>query len=292
VKYAWMTAHKEEFSVRAMCRALRVSRAAYYGFIERQPRIEAKRAPMDAALKELAEGRYTRFYGTPRATQVLRSQGFVVGRKGVAAARKRLGLTAKSRQSYRRTTDSRHTLPVAENRLARRFTPGRAAPKAWVGDISYLSMPGGFVYLATVLCLVTRRLVGYAVAQHMRTELVQEALQMAFTHTADAPDLWHSDRGSQYASELFGETLKARSIEASMSRKGDCWDNAVAESFFATFKRECGTHFACLDDAKRQVFDFYLFYNRERLHSSLGYLSPDCYALTLTSPAEAQALAP
>lgn len=281
MKYAWVTAHRSAYSVRGMCRALRISRAAYYDGCARRSRIEARRAPLETALRRLAEGRYTRFYGTPRATEALKAQGFRVGHKAVAAARRRLGLSAATRRSLRRTTDSRHDLAVADNHLARRFEPGNTAVKAWMGDITYLTTPQGFVYLATVLCLTTRQLLGYAVATHMRTELVLQALHMAFMHTGRAPEMWHSDRGSQYASDLFGETLQARRIEASMSRKGNCWDNAVSESFFATFKRECGTHFADLNDAKKNTFDFYLFYNHERLHQSLGFATPQSYAQSL-----------
>ena len=234
-------------------------------------------------LLELAEGRLTASWGTPFCTTELRRRGFMVTRKRVAARRRALGLVAKKRRSFRKTTDSNHGQPVAEDRLQRCFAPGPEALDAWLGDITYLTTHSGFVYLATVLCLKTRRLLGYAVASHMRTELVMEAMSMARTQTGHCPAIWHSDRGAQYAADIFGPYLKAHGIAQSMSRKGDCWDNAVAESFFATFKNACadvcgGTHFANLDDAKRHVWDFYNHYNRHRPHSSLGYLTPCSYA--------------
>jgi len=214
-------------------------------------------------------------------TAELRERGFEAGRTKVARIMRELGIGVRPKRGYRKTTDSGHKLPVADNLLARDFAPGPKGKRAWVGDITYLHSPGGFLYLATVLDVRSRRLLGYALATHMETSLVLEALRMALCHEGSAPELWHSDRGSQYASGDYKRELDHRGITLSMSAKGDCFDNAVAESFFATFKREVADTFANLRDAQREVFDFYLFYNRVRMHSSLGYLCPADYAAGL-----------
>ena len=214
-------------------------------------------------------------------TAELRALGFEAGRKKVARIMRELGICVRPKRSFRKTTDSGHRLPVAENLLVRDFAPGPEGKRAWVGDITYLHSPGGFLYLATVLDVRSRRLLGYALATHMETSLVLDALRMALCHEGRAPELWHSDRGAQYASRDYKRELKNRGITLSMSAKGDCFDNAVAESFFATFKREVADTFANLRDAEREVFDFYLFYNRVRKHSSLGFLCPADYAAGL-----------
>lgn len=225
--------------------------------------------------------RYTRHYGSPRMAAERKERGFAVGRKRVARLMRELGICIRPQRKGCKTTDSRHPFAVSNNQFARDFAPGPRDQRAWVGDITYLQSPKGFLYLATVLDVSSRRLLGYALAIHMQSSLVLEALQMALCHEGTAPELWHSDRGSQYASGDYRKALSDRGITLRMSAKGDCYDNAVAERFFATFKREVADTFASLRDAEREVFDFDLFCNRVRKHSSLGYLCPADYAAGL-----------
>jgi len=187
------------------------------------------------------------------------------------------GIKAVQRKRFTRTTDSKHELGVVPNELRRDFSVGQVNQK-WTGDITYLRTLSGFVYLAAIIDLGTRKWVGYAVASHMRTSLCLEALEMALRHEGRAPRLKHTDRGSQYASEDYRRRLKDKGIVLSMSAKGDCWDNAVSESFFGTLKTELGDTFVDLSDAERELFDYWIFYNRHRRHSTLEFQSPEKYA--------------
>ena len=186
-------------------------------------------------------------------------------------------LRCKTQRRFKATTNSQHNQPIAPNQLARQFTVNQAN-QAYVGDITYIPTAEGWLYLAVVIDLYSRQVVGWSMAEHMRTSLVNDALMMAIWRRKPPRGLlWHSDRGSQYAAEAHRLLLQQQGIQQSMSRKGNCWDNAVAESFFHTLKTECVNHerYVSRDAARKSIFDYIeVFYNRQRLHSHNGYLSP------------------
>jgi transposase InsO family protein len=263
-----------------MCESLEISRSGFYASIGREP---SKRAREDAALvREIQDihraSRST--YGSPRVHIELEARDFQVGRHRVARLMRENGITARFKRPFRRTTDSKHSLAVAENHLSRDFAVDEP-DRAWVTDITYLWTAQGWLYLAVVVDLFSRRVIGWSMAEHLRTELVLGALNMALGQRAPSQDLMHhSDRGCQYASNAYRDALAAHGIECSMSRKGDCWDNAVAESFFGTLKTELvhRTRWATRLAARTAVFEYIeVFYNRQRRHSYLGYLSPADY---------------
>lgn len=212
----------------------------------------------------------------PRIHAELQEQGVEVGRKRVARLMRENGVAAGGRRRYRKTTDSDHDHRVAPNVLDREFVV-TAKNRVWAGDITYVWTSEGWLYLAVVLDLFSRRVVGWAVADHMRTDLVLRALDEALLRRRPGGDLLHhSDRGSQHASDDYRARLEALGIECSMSRKGNCWDNAVVESFFGTLKTELGDLAGCTRaEARAALFEYVeVFYNRERRHSYLGYVSP------------------
>jgi putative transposase len=219
-------------------------------------------------------------YGYRRMYHAARLRGLNVGRNRVHRLMRIHGIMSRYKRKYKTTTDSRHVLPVASNLLNRQFnvnTPNQV----WVSDITYIPTQEGWLYLATTLDLYSRKIVGWAMDERMQKGLVIRALQMALHNRQPSPlqRLMHpSDRGSQYASKLFQKLLKVNDIRCSMSRKGNCWDNAVAESFFRTLKEERvhQQRYKTRDDAKQSIFEYIeVFYNQKRLHSSLGYMSPD-----------------
>lgn len=217
-------------------------------------------------------------YGSPRIHAALKQQGFEVGRHRVARLMSKLGICVRPRRRFKTTTDSNHPFPIAENGLNRNFTP-QQPDQTWVADITYIPTQQGWLYLSVVIDLFSRRVVGWSMAEHMRVDLVLNALEAALGHRvpADSGLLFHSDRGSQYASGDYRTALKKAGIGCSMSRKGNCWDNAVAESFFGTLKTELisSREFDTREDAKTTIVEWIeVFYNRERLHSTLNYLSP------------------
>jgi transposase InsO family protein len=217
-------------------------------------------------------------YGSPRITRELRKKGIVVNENTVAEIMKENGIQAKQRKKFKATTDSNHTLPVAKNRLKRKFTTSKPN-QVWVSDITYLRTDEGWLYLATFIDLFSRKVVGWSMSERMTADLVVNAFRMAtFRQKRQAPKVVHSDRGSQYASEAFRKELKAHGCKRSMSRKGDCWDNAVAESFFGTLKTELVHHekYKTREQARLSIFDYIeTFYNKLRIHSYLNYLSPE-----------------
>lgn len=219
-------------------------------------------------------------YGAPRILDDLRERGYRTSRKRVQRLMRQAGLRAASPRRYVRTTDSEHRLPVAENVLGRDFT-ATAVDRKWACDITYIATGEGWLYLAVVIDLFSRRVVGHAVGATLAKELVEAALGAAWMRRLPGAGLLHhSDRGSQYASYTYQEFLNEHGIVCSMSRKGDCWDNAVAESFFATLKKELvyRTRFQTRAKAKRELFEYIeVFYNARRKHSALGYLSPAAF---------------
>ena len=270
-------AEKANYPVALMCRVLGVSRSGLYAWARRGM---SARQKADAELSMQIRAIHTRSrstYGSPRVHRALRRDGVRVGRKRVERIMRREGLRGRIRRRFRRTTDSNHSLPVAPNTLNRQFDVD-SPDRVWAGDITYIRTASGWVYLAVVLDLFSRMIVGWALADHMRTELVEAALTSALGKRKPSENLlYHSDRGSQYASKSYRGRLEALGIEVSMSRRGNCWDNAVVESFFGTLKQELVHHvlWADLDATRGAIHDYIeVFYNRQRLHSSIGYRTP------------------
>jgi transposase InsO family protein len=277
VKFAFIAAEKATYPVTVLCRMLEVSRAGFYAAQGRTPsaraRADTKLGVEIAAIH--AESRQC--YGSPRVQAELRARGHGPSRKRVARLMRQQGLAARRRRRFRVTTDSNHARPVATNVVARQFTT--AAPNAtWVTDITYIWTGEGWVYLAVILDLFSRLVVGWALSARITQDLALEALGMALARRRPPQGLvHHSDRGSQYASAAYQARLAQHGIQGSMSRRGNCWDNAVAESFFATLKVELvhGVTWATRVGAHADLFDYLeIFYNAQRRHSSLGYLSP------------------
>ncbi len=279
MRFAFIREHEQEFSVRRMCAMLRVSKSGFYAHRERAP---CRRAHDDRALEQAIRRVFEEhrgLYGAPRVHAALRSLGVVVGRHRVARLMRENRITPRIRRRLKATTtDSRHGLPVAPNRLDRAFKSVRAKNQVWAADITYLATEEGFLYLAVVIDLWSRHVIGFALSESSDTALVLKALELAVARSGVAPGLMHhSDRGVQYASRRYQAALAARGIVPSMSRKGDCWDNAPIESFFATLKSELvhRRRYFTREEARRSVFEFIeVFYNRKRLHSSLGYRTP------------------
>ena len=278
MKFAFVRDHRGEFPVDLLCDVLGVSRGGYYAWAGRRPSpTAARRGRLVEQIRDVHEGARS-VYGSPRVHRELAARGVACCENTVAKLMRGHDIRSKARRRFvPRTTDGRHDRPVAENVLAREFHPDEA-DAAWVADITYVPTAGGWVYVAAVVDLFSRKVVGWAAADHMRTDLPLEALRMALTHRRPKGGLvHHSDRGSQYASEAYQSALAGHGVEPSMSRKGNCWDNAVMESFFSTLKRELTHHetYAGLEDVRRSLFEYIeVFYNRVRRHSTLGYRSP------------------
>ena len=278
MKYATMKVHEGEFAVRLMCRVLWVSPSGYYAWRSRVPskRSQARMA-LDAQVCETFEGRKGR-EGAPRLSRRLGR-----GRRQVAASLRRQGLRAKAARKFKATTNSNHTLPVADNLLQQDFTAQRPN-QVWVCDITYIGTDEGWLYLAVVLDLYSRKVVGWSMSERMTATLVCAALRMAlFNRKRPRGVIVHSDRGSQYCSREHRALLEAHGLIASMSAKGNCYDNAAMESWNHSLKVEAihGERFAMRDLAKAHVFEYIeVDYNRTRLHSTLGYLSPEQFELS------------
>lgn len=261
-----------------MCNVLCASRSGYYEWRKGKvrPRLLRQLHLLELIKKIHQESRGN--YGSPRITRELRKDGIVVNKKTVAEIMKENGIQAKHKRKYKATTDSNHNLPVAKNRIKRKFKT-KKPNHTWVSDITYLRTDEGWLYLATFIDLFSRKVVGWSMAERMTANLVVNAFRMAlFRQKRKAPKIVHSDRGSQYASDAFRKEIKAYGCKQSMSRKGDCWDNAVAESFFGTLKTELVHHekYKTREQAKLSIFDYIeSFYNKRRMHSYLNYLSPD-----------------
>lgn len=272
-----MQAHEGTFSVSAMCRVLEVTRSGYYAWKRRGDRLQdEENRRLDADIGRLFALHKAR-YGAPRLTLELREQGWTVSRKRVAKRMRTLGLRARAARKYKATTQSKHNLPVAPNRLGQDFT-AKVPNRVWVSDITYIWTEEGWLYLAAVLDLYSRSVVGWAMAERMTRELVVSALTMAVWRRRPEPGVVvHSDRGSQYASGDYQALLETHGFLCSMSRKGDCYDNAAMESFFHSLKVEQvnGCRYRTREEAKADVFEYIeTYYNAVRRHSTLNYLSP------------------
>jgi transposase InsO family protein len=265
-----------------MCQQLEVSPSGYHAWRTRSPSAHAIADERLLLNVRIAFRKSRGTYGSPRVHQELRDQGLRVGKKRVARLMRQDQLAARRRKRGVRTTDSTHAHPIAPNHLDRQFdVNGIALNRVWVSDITYIPTAEGFLFLAVVLDLASRRVVGWSMQETLEGELAVAALRMAIERRGPAPGLLHhSDRGSQYACADFRRLLTAHGMEASMSKKGDCWDNAVAESFFSTLELELieGAHWPTRAGARRAIFAFIeTWYNRERRHSTLGYRSPVRY---------------
>lgn len=280
--YPFIEAEKAEpgGNVKRACTLFEVSRSAYYSWSRHIPSMR-KRSDAELSNKITAihdKSRHT--YGAPRITAELARQGIAAGKKRVARLMAARGLAGRRKRRFKRTTIADPTATdLAIDLLQRTFGPEvREVDAAWCGDITYVRTWEGWLYLASVIDLASRRVVGFAMAAHMRSELVCDALKMALRSRRPAPGLiFHSDRGSQYTSGQFRELLEANGVRQSLSRARQCWDNAVGESWFSTLKEELVYRHAwpTRAQARRAIFEFVeVFYNRQRLHSSLNYLTP------------------
>lgn len=280
MRYAVITRHRGEFQVRLMCRVLEVSPAGYYASLKRPPSWHALIDELLMAHVRIAHHDSDDTYGAPRVQRELQAEGLPVSIKRVARLMREDGLVARPRTSRPiSTTNSNHNEPIAPNLLARQFDVNSVAVnRVWVADLTYIPTREGWLYLATVLDLGSRRCVGWAMRDTMEVELALSALRMAREARRPAPGLiHHSDRGSQYAANDYRVELAAHGMIASMSGKGDCYDNAVAESFFATLEFELimQRDWHTKAEARRAIFRYIeTWYNRKRRHSTLGYISP------------------
>ena len=281
MKYAWIDANRQAFALNEMCGVLDVSISGFRAW-KRGGTPERKRltdAQMIALMKAIHE-ELKAAYGSPRMIRELRLRGFSAGKERAERLMRENGIRARHKRRYKVTTDSRHGLPVAPNLLAREFTP--AGPnQVWTSDITYLWTDEGWLYLAIVLDLFNREVVGWSLKPQMTADIATDALTMAWFRRRPASGLLcHSDRGSQYASKAFQRKLSEYGMICSMSRKGNCWDNAPTESWFNSFKNERvhGIRYATHEQMKAASFEYIeVFYNRRRQHSSLGYRSPTQY---------------
>jgi len=277
VKFAFIEDKKVAFPVEPMCRLLGVSSSGFYAW-QKRPASDRAKADARLAVEVVAAHKRSRAtYGSPRVHAELRARGVRVGRKRVERLMREQGIQARRKRRFRRTTDSNHANPVAPNVLARRFEP--VAPNTvWVTDVTYVWTDEGWLYLAVMLDLFARRVVSWATSVVNDTALALAALDAALIARRPPEGLvHHSDRGSPYASADYRAALKRRGIVASMSRTGDCWDNSVAESFFATIKAELidAERFCSRAAATASIADYIeRFYNPQRRHSYLGFLSP------------------
>lgn len=278
MKFAFIDVERATFPVEVLCRVLGVSSSGYYASRKRP---ESRRSHEDTKLRVLCKEAHARSrgnYGSVRIHLALQKQGVFVGRKRVVRLMQLDGIRGKRRRRWTRTTSSGQQFPAALNLLNRDFTP--SAPNlAWAGDVTFLRTPHGFMYLAVVIDLFSRFVVGWSVSAVNDRNLALAALRMALRRRCPAPGLLHhTDQGSPYASEDYQRVLDDNGIVCSMSRRGNCYDNAAVESFFGTFKTEVGEDFDDAADVKNQCFDYIeIFYNQQRMHSALGYESPASY---------------
>ena len=284
MKYAWVAAHCDTYPVARLCRQLGVSRTGYCQWATRE---ESDRSKANSALDTRVAALHAesdRSYGRPRIVEALVAEGTPAGHERVRQSLLRQGLKPVYKRPYLATTDSDHDLPVAPNILERRFD-GWAPDRAWVADITYLRTEEGWLYLACVMDLGSRRIVGWSMGDHMRASLVCDALTSAYwSRKPEAGRIMHSDRGSQYASDAHRRLLDEYGMVQSMSRRGNCWDNAAMESLFKTLKveRVNRVRYGTRAEARLDIVNWIEgFYNRRRLHSSIGYRSPVTFEQSL-----------
>ena len=285
MKFSFIRDHQRQFPIGLLCQVLDVSRSGYYAWRDRSPSASALRRQCLTEQIEAAHRQSRSLYGSPRVHQELVARGVRCCENTVAKLMRRSGIRSKIKRRFVvRTTDSRHGYAVAENRLKRKFQ--QPLPnQAWAADITYIPTQEGWLYLAAVIDLCSRKIVGWAMADHLRAELVCQALRMALVQRRpQGPLLHHSDRGVQYACDNYQSLLADHQILVSMSQRGNCYDNAVIESFFGTLKTELVHHeqYATREAARQSLFEYIeVFYNRQRRHSTLGYQTPTQYEANL-----------
>jgi transposase InsO family protein len=281
LKYAFIQRHRQVWPISVQCRVLQVSVAGYHEhFVRRASSAQRRHLSDDALLVHIkaihAETRGG--YGWPRTWKELLARGIRVGKQRVQKLMQLHGIRAKGKRRFKVTTDSNHDLPIAPNLLDRQFSVSEP-DKVWVGDITYIATDEGWLFLAVVIDLFSRQVVGWSLRADMTREIVIDAVRMAWFKrhpSKQAGLIFHSDRGSQYASQDFRDVLTEYGIKASMSRKGNCWDNACSETLFGSLKVERlhGQRFKTRREAKDEAMAWLLWYNRTRLHSTLAYVSP------------------
>lgn len=277
MRYAWIENNGGSYPVEALCEALGVSPSGFACWRRGGGRHKRLSDAQLLALIRAIHAETRGAYGSPRVFRELKARGVAVSRERVARLMRRHDIRARHKRRYKATTDSRHDSPVAPNLLDRNFEPN-CPDQSWTADITFIPTAEGWLYLAVVIDLYTRMVVGWAMDARMTRELVISALRMAYFRRRPKPGLMHhSDRGSQYCSAHYQALLHQYGMRASMSRKGNCWDNAPTESFFGSLKNE-RTHtqrYVTRDEARRDTFEYIeVFYNRSRRHSALGYVSP------------------
>ncbi|MEL3959892.1 IS3 family transposase [Lysinibacillus endophyticus] len=280
VIYDFIQQHRHEFRVAKMCEVLGVSRSGYYEWLNR-PKSKQKERKEKLTIKiKRAYLDSRRNYGSPKITKQLNAEGILVSQKTVSRIMKEEGIRSKTVKKYKATTNSKHNLPIYPNLLDQQFKVERPG-QAWVADITYIWTSEGWLYLATVMELFSRRIIGWAMDARMTKELVILALKRAIrTQTPTSGLIHHSDRGSQYASKEYQQVLGTNGIITSMSRKGNCYDNACIESFHSVIKRELVFHekYKTRDEAKKSIIEYIVgFYNYKRIHSYTNYMSPIAY---------------
>jgi putative transposase len=285
MRFAWIKQHRDGFELALLCEALNVSRSGYYAWLKRPVSPQTKRR--EELVEQIREvhDQSRRIYGSPRVHAELADRKVSVCVNTVARLMKQAGLQSKIKRRFVvHTTDSNHDEPVAANVLDRQFAAQTPNCK-WCCDITYVPTDEGFLYLAAVIDLCSRRIVGWSMQDHLGSDLCLEAMSMALTHRRPGEGLLHhSDRGVQYACGVYREMLAEQGMEPSMSRTGNCYDNAVMVSFFGTLKTELiyHEHYATHQEARRSIFEYIeVFYNRQRRHSAIGYKSPEAFEASL-----------
>jgi putative transposase len=280
--YTFIKAHKNEFSISVMCRVLEVSRSGYYTFVKRPNSARAQsNTRIIVHMKAIHSKKYYNYYGSPRMCKELRNRGLHCSENRVARLMRQAGIVAKPIRRFKCTTQSKHNFPVHPNRLNQCFDV-EAPNQVWVSDITYIKTGEGWLYLAAIEDLFSRKIVGWALQPYLSSDLVLQALKMAYWKRRPPKGvIHHSDRGSQYASGDYQKALAQYGFVPSMSRKGNCYDNAVMESFFHTLKAEevNDCEYSNRLHAKQAITEYITFYNQHRLHSYLDYHSPNNFEL-------------
>jgi len=291
VKYAFITRHKNTYSIRLQCQVLGVRRQCYYHYrrhTENKP-IAPEHEEMLAWVKKIAQASDDT-YGNRRMKIAMNCLGYPISRNKARKLMKKADVQVRHRKKYKVTTNSNHKQPVFDNLVQRQFDVSKP-DQVYAADVTYIWTQEGGLYLAVVIDLCSRKVVGWSMSSRMKAQLVCDAMKMAiWQRKPKAGLIHHSDRGSQYASQAFRKLLKAHDIKGSMSRKGDCWDNAVVESFFGSLKQERvhWRNYQTRYEAQQDILNYIsVFYNNHRLHSTLGYVSPSKYERQLTDMKEA-----